>query len=217
MPYGGSQFNYGMSQILSTLDENLTKVVGKHQLRSAAVTVMNGSATFPTGRRTRSLSPTWQPPFTTRPPAPITAPSPIPATPDADFFLGAADSYSQVKNAPFGHYREQEIDSYIQDNYRVSQHLTINPGCAGRCIPRRTPTTNNFVTFDLKNDALVLPSPLSYYIQNGFTTQAIVTNLQNLGVKFETPQQAGIPSSGINNSMANFNPAAGLCLHSSVR
>ncbi|MGC2659575.1 MAG: carboxypeptidase-like regulatory domain-containing protein, partial [Bryobacteraceae bacterium] len=32
MPYGGSQFNYGMSQILSTLDENLTKVLGKHQL-----------------------------------------------------------------------------------------------------------------------------------------------------------------------------------------
>src|SRR5260370_29590053 len=32
MPYGGSQFNYGMSQILSTLDQNFTKVAGKHQL-----------------------------------------------------------------------------------------------------------------------------------------------------------------------------------------
>src|SRR5260370_22808957 len=32
MPYGGSQFNYGMSQILSTLDENMTKIWGKHKM-----------------------------------------------------------------------------------------------------------------------------------------------------------------------------------------
>jgi hypothetical protein len=65
------------------------------------------------------------------------------------------------------------------------------------------------VTFDLKNDAIVLPQPTSYYVQNGFTTQAIITNLQNLGVKFETPKQAGLPAAGISNSMANFNPRLG--------
>jgi hypothetical protein len=32
MPYGGSQWYYGMSQRVSTLDENLNKVWGKHQL-----------------------------------------------------------------------------------------------------------------------------------------------------------------------------------------
>ena len=31
MPYGGSQWNYGMSQIIATLDENLNKIWGKHQ------------------------------------------------------------------------------------------------------------------------------------------------------------------------------------------
>ena len=31
MPYGGSQWNYGMSQRLSTLDENFNKIWGKHQ------------------------------------------------------------------------------------------------------------------------------------------------------------------------------------------
>src|SRR5215471_10520241 len=31
MPYGGSQWNYGMSQIISTLDENMNKVWGRHQ------------------------------------------------------------------------------------------------------------------------------------------------------------------------------------------
>jgi outer membrane receptor protein involved in Fe transport len=75
---------------------------------------------------------------------------------DADFFLGAADSYTQVKNAPFGHYREQEIDSYIQDNFRVSQHLTVNVGLRWEMHPAPHADKDTFVTFDLKNDALVL-------------------------------------------------------------
>src|SRR5260370_29440359 len=41
------------------------------------------------------------------------------------------------------------------------------------------------------------------------TTQAIVTNLQSLGAKCETPKQAGLPSSGIYNSNFNFNPRLG--------
>src|SRR6266436_370436 len=32
MPYGGSQWNYGMNQRIDTADENLTKIWGKHQL-----------------------------------------------------------------------------------------------------------------------------------------------------------------------------------------
>lgn len=54
-----------------------------------------------------------------------------------------------------------------------------------------------------------MAAPLSHYIQNGFTTKAIVTNLQNLGVKFETPQQAGLPTSGIQNGNFNFMPRLG--------
>ena len=69
----------------------------------------------------------------------------------------------------------------------------------------------------MKNNAMVLPQPLSYYIQKGLTTQAIVTNLQNLGVKFETPEQGGLPSSGFYGSWANILPRAGLRLHSFVR
>jgi hypothetical protein len=68
---------------------------------------------------------------------------------------------------------------------------------------------NDYVTFDLKNNAIVLPKDPGAYVANGFTTQAILTNLKNLGAKFETPQQAGLPSSGISNSMANIMPRLG--------
>lgn len=209
MPYGGSQFNYGMSQIISTLDENMTKVWGKHQFAFGAryrherfgyLSDRSADTIAFSNQATALYDPTTGANY---------GATPNTGYADADFFLGAADSYSQVKNAPFGHYREQEIDSYIQDNFRVSQHLTINVGLRWEMHPAPHADKDTFVTFDLKNDALVLARPLDYYIQNGLTTQAIVTNLQNLGAKFETPKQAGLPSSGIYNSNFNFNPRLG--------
>ena len=113
---------------------------------------------------------------------------------DADFFLGAASSYSQNKNAPFNSVRLQEYDSYIQDNWRVSPSLTLNVGLRWEAHPAPRADNDYMVTFDMKNNAMALPQPLDYYVQNGLTTQALVTNLQNLGVKFETLQQGGLPS-----------------------
>src|ERR1022692_3507575 len=69
---------------------------------------------------------------------------------DADFFLGAASSYSQNKNAPFGHSREQEFDFYVQDNWRVSNSLTINAGLRWEMHPAPHADQGvNYVTFDL--------------------------------------------------------------------
>jgi hypothetical protein len=209
MPYTGTQFNYGMSQILSTLDENMTKIIGRHQLafgaryrherfgylpdRSADTIAFSNLATG-------VYDPTTGANYGAKPNTGFA---------DADFFLGAASSYSQVKNSPFGRYREQEIDSYIQDNFQVNQHLTINIGLRWEMHPAPHAGNGNWATFDIANNALVLPAPLSHYIDNGFTTQAIVTNLQNLGVKFETPKQAGLPSAGFYNNNFNLLPRIG--------
>ena len=120
MPYGGSQLNYGMSQILSTLDENMTKSLGKHQLqfggryrheRFGYLSDRSADTIAFSNQATAVYDPTTGANYGAKPNTGYA---------DADFFLGAADSYSQVKNAPFGHYREQEFDFYIQDNYRVS-------------------------------------------------------------------------------------------------
>ena len=51
----------------------------------------------------------------------------------------------------------------------------------------------NIAYFDYKNDALVMPHPTSYYVSEGLLTQAIVTNLQNIGAKIETSSQANCP------------------------
>jgi hypothetical protein len=210
MPYGGSQWYYGMSQILSTLDENFTKVWGKHQLafggryrheRFGYLSDRSPDTIAFSNLATGVYDPTTGANYGAKPNT---------GYQDASFFLGAADSYSQQKNAPFGHSREQEIDGYIQDNFRVSNRLTVNLGLRWEAHPAPHADEGvDYVTFDLKNDAVVLPKPTSYYVNNGYTTQAIITNLTNLGVKFETPQQGGLPQAGIQNSNLNFNPRLG--------
>ena len=209
MPYGGSQFNYGMSQILTTIDENMTKIWGSHQLmfggryrheRFGYLPDRNADTIAFSNQATALYDPSTKTNY-----------GAVPNTgfQDADFFLGAASSYSQVKNAPFGRYREQEFDFYLQDNFRVNSRLTLNLGLRWEMHP--APHTNDGINsvFDIKNDALVLANPPQFYIDKGYTTQAIITNMQNLGVKFETPERADIPQAGIFNSMANFNPRFG--------
>jgi Carboxypeptidase regulatory-like domain/TonB dependent receptor len=209
MPYGGSQWNYGMSQILTTLDENLNKSWGKHQLtfggryrheRFGYLSDRSPDSVNFSNLGTAEYDPTTGANYGAKPNTGYA---------DADFFLGDADSYTENKNAPFNRVREQEFDTYIQDNYRVKPNLTLNVGVRWEAHPAPHADKNYLTTFSLKDDALVLPEPLSYYIQEGLTTQAIVTNLQNLGVKFETPQQAGIPSAGFDGSWGNVLPRMG--------
>ena len=64
--------------------------------------------------------------------------------------------------------------------------------------------------FDLKNDAEVLGAPIPTLIAEGYTTQAIITNLENDGAKYETTQQAGIPSALTNNYDLMILPRAGI-------
>jgi hypothetical protein len=209
MPYGGSQYNYGMSQILSTLDENMTKIWGKHEFQFGARYRHERFGYLP-DRQADTIA------FSNQATAvydPATASNygarPNTGYQDADFFLGAASSYSQVKNAPFGHFREQEFDFYFQDDFRVSRKLTINAGLRWEMHPSPHTQDGLALSFDLAHNALVLPNPVSFYIDKGYTTQAIITNLQNLGAKFETPEQAGIPKSGIFDSNFNFSPRLG--------
>ena len=209
MPYGGSQWNYGMSQRLTTLDQNFNKIWGKHQLAFGArvrqekfgyMSDRSPNQVAYTNQATAILDPTTGATFGARPNTGFA---------DADFFLGAASSFSQNRNAPFNNCWLIEFASYIQDNWRVSRRLTINLGMRWEAHPAPRAANDYLVGFSLEKKALVLPRPLDYYLKEGLTHEALITNLRNLGVKFMSMDEAGMPSRGIAGSNANIMPRLG--------
>lgn len=209
MPYGGSQWNYGMSQRLSTIDENMSKIWGKHQFafggrwrheRFGYLSDRSPDQITYSNLATAIYDPTTGANY---------SPRANTGYQDADFFLGAAATYSENRNAPFNQVTLDEYDLYFQDNWRVSSRLTINAGLRWEMHPSARPKDNLMLTFDVKNNAIALPNPIDYYIQKGITTQAIVTNLRDLGAKFETFEQGGIPKGGFYGANRNFLPRVG--------
>jgi hypothetical protein len=209
MPYGGSQYNYGMNQMLTNFDQNMTKIAGRHQFQFGGRYRHERFGYLPdrtadnisfSNQATAVYDPATGANYGARPNTGFA---------DADFFLGAAAGYTQVKNAPFGHFREQEFDLYFQDNYRVNQYLTLNLGLRWEGHPAPYTKDGLNVGFDLKNNALVLEKPIDFYIERGYTTPTIVQNLRNLGAQFTTPAAAGVQNVGINDSWGNFGPRLG--------
>ena len=208
-PIDGTQFIYGLSQLVTNLDENLTKTIGRHQMQFGGRYRHERFGYLPdeladdvqfSAQGTGIYDPKTGANYGQLPNI---------GNQNGDAFLGAATSYSVNLQPPYEHFHDMEFDAYYQDNYHVSQNLTLNMGLRYEAHPA-TWLKNGFMqAFDLQNDALVLASPPSQLIANHLTTQAIITNMQNIGVKFETPQEAGLPSKLAYDYNLNFSPRFG--------
>ena len=209
MPYGGSQWNYGMSQRVSTIDQNFNKIFGKHQFAFGG-RVRHEKFGYMSDRSPNTVAYSNQ---ATSIYDPATGANFNPRAntgfPDADFFLGAASNFSQNRNAPYNNCWLIEYDGYFQDNWRVNQRLTVNLGIRWEAHPAPRAARDYLVAFNPKNNALALPRNTDYYVKEGLTSEALLTNLRNLGVKFQTLNESGMPSRGIAGSNANIMPRLG--------
>lgn len=208
---GTSQTGHNeISQIISNIDENLTKTVGHHQMQFGGryrhermynvVNALNDSISItgaPTALYQTSSGANY-------------AATPNTGNADASLFLGSANAYTVNLSPPGLHFHLMEFDGYFQDNYHASRNLTVNLGLRYEDHTGYWVKHGLLSSFDLKNDAEVLGAPISSLIAEGYTTQAIITNDENIGVKFETPQQAGIPAKLFKNYNLLFLPRVGI-------
>jgi hypothetical protein len=192
---GSSQSgNSKQVQINSLLDENLTKVWGHHQIlfggritHTRQSNVPNGIADLITfGANSVALYDTGTGTNWTGLPNTGNA--------NAGFFLGSAGGYTVNLEAPRVSYHQWGEALYVQDNFHVRDNLTLNVGLRYEAHPALWTDNGLMNSFDLKNDAMVLASTTDQLIARKYTTQAIITNDKNLGMIFETPQEAGLPA-----------------------
>jgi hypothetical protein len=207
--YQTNQGAYGLGTIISSIDENLTKIHGRHQIQfggrfrherdfnfnhqsNDAISFSNQTTALEDPNSGSNLSPLANT-----------------GNANADLFLGGAGAYTAVLQAPNTHSHQNAIDGYVQDNFHVSERLTLNLGL--RWEDHIAPWVKGGVltSFDLANDAPVLSAPIPQLIANGYTTTALIAAYEALGIQYETPQQAGMPSGLIDNYPWEFAPRIG--------
>jgi hypothetical protein len=210
-PVDGTQFIYGVTQIIDNLDENLVKTMGKHQLMFGGRYRHERFGSRPdeaqdniqfNGYGTGLLNPST---------IKSNAYSNNANTGqlNADFFIGAPQIYSVNKQASYQHMHDMEFDGYVQDNYHLARALTVNVGLRYEAHPAMWEKYGLMTSFDLKNDAMVLGAPIATLIAEGYTTQAAINNDEFDGAKFETAQQAGLPDKLINDNNLVLEPRLG--------
>lgn len=208
-PMDGTQFQYGMTDILTILDENFTKTLGKHTLLLGGRFEHDRFGNKPdeikdqvqfdgldTGLENPQSGSSYNSYANT-------------GNANADEFLGGASSYSVNLEPPYQHLRQLRFAGYLQDTYRIRPTLTLNFGVRYEAHPAIWEGGGMMMGFDLKNDAIVTSAPVSQLIAEGVTTQAIISNDEHDGAKFETAGQAGMPSMLVDSYDNNWLPRLG--------
>ena len=127
----------------------------------------------------------------------------------ANFFLGIPGQSRVNKTRPWFHFQGPEYSGYVQDNFKVSSRLTLNLGLRIESFPIMAERDNLLTSFDKKTMSIVVGQPLDKLYSMGVINPAVIKAYTDLGVKFTTPQQAGMPDATIYTDTANFLPRLG--------
>jgi hypothetical protein len=80
----------------------------------------------------------------------------------ADYFYGAESNYT-LNNNPVAHYRQRMYFGYIQDDYKVSNKLTLNLGLRYEFATPQYVSNNALANFDPETKSLIYASNGSLY------------------------------------------------------
>ena len=125
-----------------------------------------------------------------------------------NFFLGIG-TYQARFNRQAYPLLNNEIAGYFQDNFKVTSRLTLNLGVRYEYNSPANTTDKSLFGFDPQNKAVVLAQPLEKLYEMRDALPAIVNAYQGLGMKFETPGEAGLPDNLVYKNLWDFGPRIG--------
>jgi len=215
LAFGGSmqfetQNGNGFYAFYSILDDNATKMVGKHELQFGfhfRADRMNLLPQQQQGAGSDSWASTatalWDGKSRTSP-----ATQAFTGDQFANFYLGIGRYNNQLNRGMF-YARSREYSWYFQDNWRVSPRLTLNLGLRYDLFPPYYEKNNAVTSFDPSDKSVVLGAPLEKLYTLGYTFPAIVSRLSSMGMKFKTYDQARLPAHMVNTSYDGWGPRLG--------
>lgn len=201
------------SQNIAVWDENLTYIKGHHVLqfgtryRHERIWILADQNPTPTTVNFSSLGTGLLDP-TTIAGGGYTAVGNTGHT-NASFFLGYASYYTVSEPMQWYHFRNQEIASYFQDDWKVTPKLTLNLGLRWEIHPALHEAYDLFGGYDFDTNAIITGAPLDTLYKIGVTSPQVVANYTATGAKFESGADAGLPSSLVNGNFHDFAPRVG--------
>jgi hypothetical protein len=200
----GQRFNYFL------LEDNVTKIKGRHELQFGAHLRYDQLTYLPQQQQSGGFisfpaiaTALYDPAMSDRSRGVLTT-----GHIAASAYLGLANyTYPLLKSTYY--IRRHEDAAYFQDNIRVGRRLILNLGVRWQFSPFPKDKYDVFSSFDVNNMAVVLPTTIERLTQMGATTPSIIKALTSYGAKFETPQEAGMPQRLINNNWFDLGPHVG--------
>ena len=193
-------------------NDNATKVWGKHEFQFGAHIRMDRLTTLPQqtfGTGTTNFATTATALYD--PASSRTAPLATTRTGSniANMYLGIANYAAPRRKGVFD-LRRHENAFYFQDNFKATPRLTLNLGLRWQLTPFPGETQGIHIpSFNPATRSIVLSQPLEKLYAAGVTSPQEIRLFQNIGVKFETYDQAGLPQKGARDNWKDWGPHVG--------
>ena len=194
-----------------TVDDNITKVHGKHELIFGAHYRMDQMNILPNTAGLSSFTyDTLATALYDSKNSTATNPVAVPQTGQniANMYLGIS-TYSASLIRDWYYLRSAEGALYFQDNYRVTPRLTLNLGLRWETWRTISDKNNTLTGFDPSNHAIVLSTDLSSLYNQGMTLPSVISTYQSMGLTFESYKTAGLPQNLTHPRNLNFGPRLG--------